>query len=120
MGLGPVVGSGRQPFPWIHIDDVVGILLFLIDRGDLHGRFNAVSPGIVSHETFIRAFARQLRRPITWRAPAWLVERVFGRERSSILLQGQLVRPKRTFAAGYRFRLSDLEAALQDLVRISV
>ncbi|GAB6843265.1 hypothetical protein HNR00_002191 [Methylorubrum rhodinum] len=120
LGLGPVIGSGRQPFPWIHIDDVTGILLHVIDRRDLDGRFNAVSPGIVPHETFIRAFARHLRRPITWRAPGWLIERVVGGERSSILLEGQLVRPKRTLASGYRFRFPDLDAALDDLVKISV
>lgn len=119
LGLGPVIGSGRQPFPWIHIDDVTGILLHVIDRRDLDGRFNAVSPGIVPHEAFIRSFARHLRRPITWRAPRWLVEWVVGKERSSILLEGQLVRPKRTLAAGYRFKFADLEAALDDLVKIS-
>lgn len=119
LGLGPVIGSGRQPFPWIHIDDMTGILLHVIDRRDLDGRFNAVSPGIVPHETFIRAFARHLHRPITWRAPSWLVERLVGKERSSILLEGQLVRPRRTLASGYRFRFADLDAALDDLVEIS-
>jgi uncharacterized protein len=119
LGLGPVIGSGRQPFPWIHIDDLTGILLHVIDGRELRGRFNAVSPGIVTNEGFIRAFARHLRRPVTWRAPAWLVERVVGKERSSILLEGQLVRPKRTLASGYRFRFPDLESALDDLVKIT-
>lgn len=78
-----------------------------------------MSPGIVTQEAFIGTFARHLRRPITWRAPAWLVERLVGRERSSILLEGQLVRPKRTLASGYRFRFAELDAALGDLVQIS-
>ena len=119
LGLGPVIGSGRQPFPWIHIDDMTGILLHVIDRRDLDGCFNAVSPGIVPHETFIRSFARHLHRPITWRAPRWLVERVVGKERASILLEGQLVRPKRTLASGYRFKFADIDAALDDLVKTS-
>lgn len=119
LGLGPVIGSGRQPFPWVHVDDMTGILLHVLDRRDLAGRFNAVSPGIVSHETFIRSFARHLRRPITWRAPPWLVEAVVGKERSSILLEGQLVRPRRTIASGYRFRYAELDLALDDLVKIS-
>ncbi|MGA0601368.1 TIGR01777 family oxidoreductase [Caulobacter sp. KR2-114] len=119
LGLGAVIGSGRQPFPWIHVNDMTGILLHLIDRPDLAGRFNAVAPGIVPHETFIRAFARHLRRPVTWRAPAWLVRRLVGAERSSILLEGQLVRPRRTLEAGYRFRFAEIDAALTDLVEVS-
>jgi uncharacterized protein (TIGR01777 family) len=120
LGLGPVIGSGRQPFPWVHIDDMAGILLHLIDGSDLDGRFNAVAPGIVSHEEFIRAFARHLRRPITWRAPVWLVTRIVGKERASILLEGQQVRPRRTLASGYRFRFPDIDAALGDLIEITV
>ncbi len=120
LGLGPVIGSGRQPFPWIHVDDMTGVLLHVIDRRDLSGRFNAVSPGIVSSETFIRSFARHLRRPITWRVPAWLVKALVGVERSSILLEGQLVRPKRTLEAGYVFRHPDIDSALDDLVEITV
>ena len=119
LGLGAVIGSGRQPFPWVHVDDVTGILLHVVDRTDVDGRLNAVAPGIVDHQTFIRSFARHLRRPITWRAPAWLIRALVGKERSSILLEGQLVRPKRTLASGYVFRFATLDAALDDLVRIS-
>jgi hypothetical protein len=120
LGLGAVIGSGRQPFPWIHIDDMTGILLHLINRAELTGRFNADSPGVVAHETFIRTFARHLHRPITWRAPAWLVRRMVGSERSSILLEGQLVRPRRTLEAGYRFRFPEIDGALRDLVEVTI
>lgn len=120
LGLGAVIGAGRQPFPWIHVDDITGILVHLIDTPDLNGRFNAVAPGIVPHETFIRAFARALRRPVTWRAPTWLVRRLVGAERASILLEGQLVRPRRTLEAGYVFRFPDIDSALADLVEVTV
>ena len=119
LGLGAIIGSGRQPFPWIHIDDMTGIILHVIDRKDLSGRFNAVAPGIVSHEEFIRSFASHLRRPIIWRAPAWLVRSLVGAERSSILLEGQMVKPKRTLESGYRFRYPDIETALDNLVQIT-
>src|SRR5690606_33317406 len=92
LGLGAVIGEGRQPFPWIHVDDMVGILLHLIDHPEIQGRYNAVAP------------AKRLKRPVLWHVPAWLVRAIVGAERSSILLEGQLVRPKRTLAAGYRFR----------------
>src|SRR5262245_14589299 len=57
LGLGAVIGTGRQPLPWIHIDDMVGILLHVIDRPDTRGRFKAVSLGIVNNSDFIVVFA---------------------------------------------------------------
>jgi uncharacterized protein len=120
LGLGAVIGTGNQPLPWIHIDDMVGILLHVIDTKDTGGRYNAVSPGIVTNRQFIEAFGRSLRRPVLWSAPAWLIRFLVGDERSSILLQGQLVKPKRTLESGYRFRYPELGPALDDLVYITI
>jgi uncharacterized protein (TIGR01777 family) len=119
LGLGAVIGKGTQMLPWIHIDDMVGILLHAIDKDETRGRYNAVSPGIVSNREFIHAFAQQLRRPVLWSVPEWVVRRIVGDERSSILLRGQLVKPKRTLASGYVFRFPELPGAMQDLVRIT-
>jgi uncharacterized protein (TIGR01777 family) len=120
LGLGAVIGDGRQPLPWIHIDDMVGVTLHMMDRTATRGRYNAVSPGIVTNRAFIEAFAARLRRPVLWSAPEWLVRCLVGDERSSILLRGQLVRPKRTLESGYSFRHPDLRGALEDLVHITV
>jgi uncharacterized protein len=120
LGLGAVIGTGNQPLPWIHIDDMVGILLHVVDRTDTRGRYNAVAPGIVTNRQFIEAFARRLRRPVLWSVPAWLIRFLVGDERSSILLQGQLVRPKRTLESGYKFRYAELGSALDDLVHITI
>ena len=119
LGLGASIGTGKQMLPWVHIDDMVGILLHLLDRPDLDGRFNAVSPGIVDNATFTRAFARRLHRPVLWAIPEWLVRRVVGTERASILLRGQLVRPRRTLESGYRFQFPEIDGALADLVKIT-
>jgi len=120
LGLGAVIGSGRQLLPWIHIDDMVGIILHVIDQPTAHGRYNAVSPEIVTNRQFIEAFARRLRRPVLWSVPEWLVNFLVGEERSSILLRGQLVRPKRTLEAGYVFRYPELTPALADLVHVTI
>ncbi len=116
LGLGAVIGRGTQMFPWIHIDDMVGVILHTLDRPEAAGRFNAVSPGIVDNRAFTTAFARALGRPIVWSVPEWLVRSLVGAERSSILLRGQLVRPKRTLEAGYRFQYATIEDAMEDLV----
>jgi uncharacterized protein len=120
LGLGAVIGTGKQPLPWIHIDDMVGILLHVIDERGTRGRYNAVSPGIVTNREFIEAFAARLRRPVLWSVPEWLVRFLVGHERSSILLQGQLVRPKRTLESGYVFRFPELKPALEDLVYVTI
>ena len=64
LGLCAVIGTGAQPLPWIHIHDMVGILLHVIDHRETRGRYNAVAPGIVTNREFIEAFARRLRRPV--------------------------------------------------------
>jgi len=118
LGVGAIIGTGKQIFPWIHIDDMVGILLHVIDQKGTKGRYNAVSPNAVTNREFTQAFAKYLRRPIIWSVPAWLVKTVVGEERSSILLQGQLVRPRRTIEAGYQFKYPYIDGAMSDLVKI--
>lgn len=120
LGVGAVIGHGRQPMPWIHIDDVVGLLAHLVDAHAARGRYNAVAPGIVSNREFTELLARRLHRPIVWTAPARLVRAVVGQDRASILLAGQNVRPKRTLESGYRFRYPELQGALRNLVQITI
>jgi uncharacterized protein (TIGR01777 family) len=120
LGIGATIGTGKQPLPWIHIDDMIGILLHVIDRPDTRGLYNAVSPGIVTNRQFTEAFGRRLRRPVLWSVPEWLIRFLVGDERSSILLRGQLVRPRRTLGSGYVFRYPKLPPALDDLVKITV
>jgi uncharacterized protein (TIGR01777 family) len=120
FGLGARLGKGTQPFPWIHIDDMVGILVRVIDDDTATGRYNAVSPGIVSNTDFTSAFARALRRPVVWSIPASLIRWVIGPERASILLEGQNVIPKRTLAMGYEFQYPTIDSAMKDLVEITI
>jgi uncharacterized protein (TIGR01777 family) len=119
LGLGAVIGHGRQPVPWIHIDDAVGVFEHLVDAADASGRYNAVAPGVVSNREFTEAFAKQLRRPVVWSAPPWLVRALVGNDRASILLEGQNVKPRRTLEAGYRFRHPALGSAMADLVTVT-
>jgi uncharacterized protein (TIGR01777 family) len=72
LGAGAVIGKGTQMLPWIHIEDMVGILLHVLDDRRTKGHYNAVSPGIVTNREFIESFARRLRRPIVWSIPEWM------------------------------------------------
>jgi len=119
VGLGGIPGVGRQLLPWIHIEDMVSIIVFLVDKPECTGKYNAVSPGIVSAEIFLREFAKRLRRPIVWHIPEWLIKKVVSVERSSIILKGMNVKPVRTTEAGYTFLYPQVGPALDNLVKIT-
>lgn len=114
LGLGGPIGNGRQYLSWIHIDDLVNGILWLLDN-DLRGPFNMVSPYPVHNEQFSHTLGHVLHRPAVMRAPAAVVRLLMG-ESSVLVLGGQRAIPKRLEAAGFAFRWYDLEEALQDVV----
>lgn len=115
MGLGGRLGSGRQWMPWIHLDDVVGLIDFLLHHADGWGAFNACAPDLVSNADFARTLAATLRRPMFLSVPAWVLRMALG-EMSVLLLGSQRVQPRRALEAGYRFRFPNLEEALAGLL----
>lgn len=115
LGLGGPMGDGRQYLAWIHIDDMVNGILWLLDN-DLRGPFNLVSPYPVRNEQFSHALGHVLNRPAFIRAPATAVRLMMG-ESSVLVLGGQRALPKRLEESGFGFRWYDLEEALGDVVR---
>lgn len=111
-GLGGPFGSGRQPFPWIHLEDEVGAIVFLLEREGLSGPWNLCAPEQVDNETFARALGRTLRRPAFVRAPAFALRLVLGRMAEEMLLNGQRCAPQKLLEAGYTFRHPHLAGAL--------
>jgi len=109
LGLGGVIGSGRQWNSWIHIDDVVGIYLLAIDRAE--GPLNATAPEPVRNVDFTRALASALHRPAFLPVPAFALASIFG-EGASFLTTGQRVLPERTLSLGYKFHYPQLAGAL--------
>ena len=115
LGLGGPIGNGRQYMAWIHIDDMVNGILWLLDN-DLRGPFNMVSPYPVRNEQFAHALGHALHRPAVLRVPATAIRLLMG-ESSVLVLGGQRALPKRLEASGFTFRWYDLEEALGDVVR---
>lgn len=115
LGLGGPIGNGRQYLAWIHIDDMVNGIIWLLDN-DLHGPFNMVSPYPVRNEQFAHALGHALNRPAIVRVPATAMRLLMG-ESSVLVLGGQRALPKRLEAAGFAFRWYDLEEALADVLR---
>ncbi|SNY63125.1 TIGR01777 family oxidoreductase [Enterobacter sp. CC120223-11] len=114
LGLGGPIGNGRQYLAWIHIDDMVNGILWLLDN-DLRGPFNLVSPYPVRNEQFAHALGHALHRPAVLRAPATAVRLLMG-ESSILVLGGQRALPKRLEDSGFAFRWYDLEEALADVL----
>ncbi|MDZ7277828.1 TIGR01777 family oxidoreductase [Pantoea eucrina] len=114
LGVGGPIGSGKQYLPWIHIDDMVNAILWLIDHPALSGPFNMVAPYAVRNEQFAATLGRVMHRPAFMRTPASAIKLMMG-ESAVLVLGGQHVLPKRLEASGFRFRWYDLEEALQDV-----
>ena len=115
LGLGGPLGSGKQWLSWIHLDDLVRLILFAAETPALAGPVNATAPHPVTNEEFTRVLARLLGRPAWLRVPGWLLRLVLG-EMATLLLEGQRVLPVRALAAGFDFRFPELEPALRDLL----
>ncbi|MGH7426282.1 MAG: TIGR01777 family oxidoreductase [Candidatus Methylomirabilales bacterium] len=115
LGLGGPVGNGKQWMPWVHVDDVVGIILHAIQQAPVRGPVNVTAPAPVRNREFTQTLARLLHRPALLPAPAFGLKILLG-EFADVLLASQRVLPKRIQGAGYGFRYSALEAALGAIV----
>lgn len=114
LGLGGRQGDGRQWMPWIHLDDQVALIDFLLTQPHATGPYNACAPQPVRNAEFARALGRSLGRPAFFAVPAFVLKMALG-ELAGLILGGQRALPARLQAAGFRFRFTDLDAALADL-----
>jgi uncharacterized protein (TIGR01777 family) len=115
-GAAAVLGDGRQWVSWIHIDDAVRAIEFVLDDAALDGPVNVVSPGPVPQREFQRQLTRVLRRPLWLRIPAGLLRLAMG-EMSELLVRSQRVSPQLLKSRGFEFAFANAEAALTDLLR---
>jgi uncharacterized protein len=115
--LGSVLGSGRQFFPWIHMDDLAGIYDHLMTRGEITGPVNFTAPSPVTNRDFTGALSRALgKRVILPPAPSFALRIALG-EFGGSLLQGQRAVPKKILESGYAFQFPEILPALEDLLR---
>ncbi|MDP4528157.1 TIGR01777 family oxidoreductase [Alkalimonas delamerensis] len=114
FGLGGRIGDGQQMMSWVHLDDMVAIIDFLLQHSELDGPINATAPKAVSNQRFAELLAERLKRPALLPMPAFMVRLLFG-EMGDLLLYGQNVYPKKLLDAGFQFSYPDLRQALQQL-----
>ncbi|MBF3244077.1 DUF1731 domain-containing protein, partial [Pseudomonas aeruginosa] len=115
LGLGGPLGDGRQWMPWIHIEDQIELIDFLLRRPDASGPYNACAPNPVRNRDFAKALGRALHKPARILTPGFVLRLGLG-EMSGLLLGGQRALPQRLQDAGYRFQFTDLDVALADVL----
>jgi len=117
LGVGGVVGSGKQWMSWVSLDDVVGIINFVLENEEIHGPVNAVAPNPVTNAEFTKALGKELYRPTILPLPEFAVKLVFGEMGDALLLDSTRVVPKRLLEAGYEFKFTDLQPALRHALK---
>jgi uncharacterized protein (TIGR01777 family) len=114
--VGGRFGNGQQVYSWIHIDDEVKAILFLIRNNQARGVFNLTSPNPVTNDEFGRTIGTVMHRPHYLAVPGFAMRMAFG-EVASMVLEGQRVLPKKLLDLGFEFKFPALNAALTDLLK---
>ena len=116
LGLGGPIGSGNQFFPWIHIDDLVNMFLFAASNEKVVGVLNGVAPQVVTNKEFSKALGSAMFRPSFIPLPEKVIELAFGKERASMMTEGQKVIPKRVLDYGFNYKFPDIASACKNIV----
>ena len=116
LGLGGPLGHGRQWMSWIHRDDLVAMMQWLLNHETAQGAFNGTAPGPVRNADFSRQLGRALRRPAVLPMPAAALRLLVGPMADELLLSGQQVLPRRALHGGFTFHYPTLEGALRQIL----
>lgn len=113
--MGGEIGSGRQWFSWIHIEDLYMVFRFLIEN-ELEGIFNCTSPNPVTNSEFTGFLSKAVKRPAIFRIPSSILRLIFG-EFADVITGGQRAIPERLIDEGFEFLYPNIEEALGDVLR---
>ncbi len=116
LGVGGVIGSGKQAFSWIHIDDLVRAFEFAIENNTLNGTYNLTAPEPTTNKGLTNALAHALHRPAFFPLPEFALKLLYS-EGAKVLTDGQSVVPNRLLASGFNFRFSNIEQTIENLVK---
>ncbi|MEW6983151.1 TIGR01777 family oxidoreductase [Colwelliaceae bacterium 6471] len=115
LGLGGKIADGTQRMSWIHIDDMVAAIIYIIEQQSIDGVVNMTAPTPVSNLEFSKTLSKVLSRPCLFTTPQWMLKLIFG-EMSDLLVYGQNVHPKKLLEHGFNFKYSYINDALNQLL----
>jgi uncharacterized protein (TIGR01777 family) len=113
---GGPIGSGDQWFPWIHMDDLISAIMFIIGNQDMKGPVNFCAPNPVRNRDFAKALGKVLGRPSFMRAPSFMIRTLMG-EMSTSVMGSQRVVPDKLLTNGFEFQYPDIGKALRHLLK---
>jgi len=116
MGLGGKIGHGEQWMPWVHLDDLVGIIIYCINNDNLKGPVNGTSPNPVINQVFTKTLGLALKRPTIFPMPKVVIKLLMGQMGEELLLVGKKISPQKVLDAGYDFKYKTLDEALKNIV----
>jgi len=118
LGLGGPIAGGRHWMSWIHLDDLVSFVIFLLKESTVRGVFNATSPNPVSNGIFTKALAQAIHRPAVLPVPGFALRLLYG-QMAEAVLASQRVMPEATISAGFTFEYTDIYGALRQILQPS-
>lgn len=115
LGMGGIIGSGKQITSFIHIDDLLNALLFFINNERTGGLYNLVTPNPITNKEFTKILAKKLHRPVLFRVPAFVLNILYGKA-SCIMLNGTHVYPQRLINQGFSFSYPTFKEAIDNIL----
>jgi len=116
MGLGGKIGSGEQWMSWIHLDDLVGIILHCIKQDTLNGPINGTAPKPSTNDDFTKSLGKALNRPTFMPMPKIIINMLMGQMGVELLLSGKKIMPTKALDSGYQFQYTTLDSALDNII----
>ena len=115
LGLGAILGNGKQFLSWIHIDDVVQSIVHII-KNNLEGTINLVAPNTIDNYSFSKKIGQLLKRPVLFKVPSIVLKGILG-EMSILLLNSSNIYPKALIESNFKFKFKNIDEALNDLIK---
>ncbi len=116
FGLGGRIGSGNQPFPFVHIEDVINAFFWANQNREVSGTFNLVAPQNINNNEFTIALSKKLDRPAIFAVPATVLKLIYG-EAASLILQSPQASPEKLKDYGFRFKYPKIENCLEEILK---
>lgn len=115
LGIGGTIGNGKQPFPFVHEDDVADAFLWAIEKYDQSQTFNLVAPQNISNKTFTKIFGKLLHRPAVLAVPYFALKLIYGKAAKILVTSPQVV-PKALQEANFKFGYPEIEGCLRKIL----